>query len=71
MNNVLNSGNTLDSIKIKESLAQYIIVANVKGSERDSHINIVAAYYNYWKVVVINANFVNESVFIMPKNTGT
>ena len=41
------SASKLDTIKIEKSLAQYKIIANVQGSECESHINIVATDYNY------------------------
>ena len=52
-NNALESwisASMLDTVKMDKSLALYKIIAKVQGSERESHINIVAAYYNYWKV---------------------
>ena len=41
------SASKLDTIKIEKSLAQYKTIANIQGSELESNINIVAAYYNY------------------------
>ena len=40
------SASKLDINKMKKFLAQYKIIANVQESECESHINIVAAYYN-------------------------
>ena len=44
------SASKMDTFKMKKSPAQYKIIPNVQGSEGESHINIIAAYYNYWKV---------------------